>query len=87
MGVAQMTHRAMLRLVVLGSLAGCTTYRTMDGEAVGRMSLQFVGLIVIAFLLYLGLSSAIARISQRSRLMKLKQAMRHRPRRIPQIRR
>lgn len=82
-----MTRLAMLGLVLLGSLAGCTAYRTMDGEAVGRVSLEVVGLIVTAFLLFLGFSGAFAGLSRRWRLRKLKQAVRHRRRQIPQIRR
>jgi hypothetical protein len=75
-----MTRLAMLGVVLLGSLAGCTEYRTMDGEAVGRVSLEFVGLIVTTFLLLLGFSDVIAELSRRWRLRKMKRAMRHRSR-------
>jgi hypothetical protein len=81
-----MTRWVMLGVVLLGSLAGCTAYRTMDGEAVGRVSLEFVGLILTAFLVFLGSSGALARLSQRWRLRKLKQAVRRRRQQIPQIR-
>jgi uncharacterized protein YgbK (DUF1537 family) len=77
-----MTRLAMLGVVLLGSLAGCTTYQTIDGETVGRLSLEFVGLIVTAFLLLLGSSGVIAGLSRRWRRRKMKQAVRP-----PQIRR
>jgi hypothetical protein len=83
-----MTRWAMLGVVLLGSLAGCTAYRTMDGEAVGRASLEFLGLIVTAFLFFLGFSGAIAGLTERWRLRKMKQAVRRQRRQpIPQIRR
>jgi hypothetical protein len=81
-----MTRLAMLGVVLLGSLAGCTAARTMDGEAAGRVSLEVVGLIVTAFLLFLGFSGVIAGLSRRWRLRKMKQAVRHRRPPIPQIR-
>jgi len=82
-----MTRLAMLGVVLVGSLAGCTAYRTMDGEAVGRVSLAFVGCIITAFLLLLSFSGAFAELSRRWRLRKLKQAVRQRRQQIPQIRR
>ena len=82
-----MTRLALLGVVPLGRLAGCTTYQTIDGETVGRLVLEFVGLIVTAFLLLLGSSGVIAGLSRRWRLRKMKQAMRWRPQRPPQIRR
>lgn len=81
-----MTRWAMLGVVLLGSLAGCTAYRTMEGEAVGRVSLEVVGLIITAFLLFLGFSGTLAELSRRWRLRKLKQAVRRRRQQIPQIR-
>ena len=81
-----MTRVAMLGVVLLGSLAGCAEYRTMDGEAMGRVSLEFVGFIITAFLLFLGFSGTIAGLSRRWRLRKMKQAVRHRRHQIPQIR-
>ena len=51
-----MMRLAMLGVVLLGSLAECTPYRTIDGEAVARVSPEFVGRIVTAFLLFLGFS-------------------------------
>ena len=74
-----MTRWAMLGVVLLGSLAACTTYQTIDGETVGRLSLEFVGLMVTAFLLLLGFSGVIAGLSRRWRRRKMKQAMRWRP--------
>jgi hypothetical protein len=59
----------------------------MDGEAVGRVSVEIVGLIVTAFLLFLGFSGVITGLSRRGRLRKMKQALRHRTRRISRIRR
>ena len=81
-----MTRVAMLGVVLLGSLAGCAEYRTMDGEAMGRVSLEFVGFIITAFLLFLSFSGVIAGLSRRWRLRKLKQAVRQRRQQIPQIR-
>jgi len=81
-----MTRWAVLGVVLLGSLAGCTAYRTMEGEAVGRVSLEVVGLIITAFLLFLGFSGTLAGLSRRWRLRKLKQAVRRRRQQIPQIR-
>jgi len=82
-----MTRLVTLVVVVLGNLAGCTEYRTMDGEAVGRVSLEFVGFIITAFLLFLAFSDTFAGLSRRWRLRKMKQAVRHRRQQIPQIRR
>ena len=82
-----MTRVAMFWVVLVGSLAGCTAYRTMDGEAVGRVSLEFVGFIVSAFLLFLVFSGAFSGLSRRWRLRKLKRAVRHRRQQIPKIRR
>ncbi len=79
-----MTRLAMLGVVLLGYLAGCA--EAMDGEAAGRFSLEVVGLVVTAFLFYLAFSGDIAGLSQRWRLRKLKQAVRHRRQQIPQIR-
>jgi hypothetical protein len=81
-----MTRLAVLGVVLLGSLAGCTAYRTMDGEAGGRVTLEVVGLIVSAFLLFLSFSGVIAGLSRWWRLRKMKQAVRHRRPQIPQIR-
>jgi hypothetical protein len=47
----------------------------MDGEAVARASAEIIGLIITAFLLFLGLSAVITGLSQRWRLRKMKQAL------------
>ncbi len=52
-----MTRLAMVVLVLLGYLVGCA--EAMNGEAAGRFSLELVGLVVTAFLLYLGFSGAL----------------------------
>jgi len=54
-----MTRLVILATVMLGSLAAPAQVQTMDGEAVGRLSLELVGLLVTAFLLYLACSDAI----------------------------
>lgn len=51
-----MTRLAMLVLVLLGYLVGSA--EAMDAEAAGRFSLELVGLVVTAFLLYLAFSGA-----------------------------
>jgi hypothetical protein len=52
--------------VVLGSLPGCAAANAMDGEPVSGASLEFAGLILTAFLLYLALSDFIrGRFSRR----------------------
>ena len=79
-----MTRWAMLGVMLLGYLVGGA--EAMDGEAAGRVSLELVGLVVTAFLFYLAFSGTIAGLSQRWRLRKLKQAVRHRRQQIPQIR-
>jgi hypothetical protein len=48
-----------LVVVVLGSLIGCAEASAMDSESVSGASLEFAGLILAAFLLYLALSDFI----------------------------
>ena len=58
----------VLVVVVLGGLTGCVERRALDGEATGWGSLEFVGLVLAAFVLYLALSDLItARLSRRGR--------------------
>ncbi len=45
-----MTRLSILLLALLGFLAGPAKANAMDGEAVGRLSLQVVGFLVSAFL-------------------------------------
>ncbi len=52
-----MTRLAMVVLVLLGYLV--SRAEAVDGEAAGRFSLELVGLVVTAFLLYLRFSGAI----------------------------
>jgi hypothetical protein len=51
-----MTRLVFLVAAILDSLAGGAQARPMDGEAVGRFSLQVVGFLVSAWLFYLALS-------------------------------
>ncbi len=63
-----MTRVALLVLVILGYLVGCAESEAMDGEAAGRFSLELVGFVLAAFLLYLACSGAIwALLSRRWR--------------------
>ena len=64
----------MMRLVTLaGSLSSLTPSQPMDGQAMGRLVLQLVGLLVCAFLFHVALRDvtvtkiAMARFSGRSR--------------------
>jgi hypothetical protein len=59
-----MTRVAMRVLVLLGYLVGCA--EAMDGEAAGRYSLELVGFVVAAFLLYVAFSGAIMAVFSRT---------------------
>lgn len=60
-----MTRLAMLVLVTLGYLVGCAESKAMDGEAAGRFSLELVGFVLAAFLLYVAFSGAIVALFSR----------------------
>jgi hypothetical protein len=54
----------MTRLVTLaGSLTGLTPFQPMDGEAIGRLVLQLVGLLLNAFLFYVAFRDVRRRFS------------------------
>ena len=54
----------MPRLVTLaGSLTGLTQFQPMDGEVMGRLVLQLVGLLLNAFLFYLAFRDVRRRFS------------------------
>ncbi len=59
-----MTRVAMRVLVLFGYLAGCA--EAMDGEAAGRYSLELVGFVVAAFLLYVAFSGIIMAVFSRT---------------------
>jgi hypothetical protein len=54
---------AMRVLIVLAYLAGAA--EAMDGETVGRVSLQFAGIVLTSFLFYMGLRDTIAALLSR----------------------
>lgn len=58
-----MTRFATLVPLLLGYLTGCA--EAADGQAAGRFSLEFVGLVVAAFLFYLALSGLIMALFSR----------------------
>ena len=70
-----MTRVAMRVLVLLGYLVGCA--EAMDGEAAGRYSLELVGFVVAAFLLYVAFSGVIMAVFSRPR-PQMKRLVKHR---------
>ena len=69
-----MARVAMRVLVLLGYLVGCA--EAMDGEAAGRYSLELVGFVVAAFLLYVAFSGVIMAVF--SRTWRQKRSVEHR---------
>ena len=59
-----MTRAAMRVLVLLGYLVGRA--EAMDGEAAGRHSLELVGFVVAAFLLFVAFSGVIMAVFSRT---------------------
>ena len=54
----------MTRLVILvGSVTSLTQFQSMDGEAMGRLVLQLVGLFLSAFMFYVAFREVGGRFS------------------------